>query len=143
MILSNNGVKFIADFEGKKLAAYKDIVGVVTIGYGHTGPDVKMGQVITEQQALDLLAKDVSKFATGVTQLVKVPITQNQFDALVSFSYNLGLNTFQHSSILRLINSGKPVQAAAVIKQYDHAGGKVVAGLTRRRLAETALFLKK
>ncbi|MGD1827322.1 Lysozyme [Chromobacterium violaceum] len=134
------GISLIKQFEGFRLAAYQDMVGVWTIGYGHTGPDVKAGQTITQQQADQLLAADLEKFETGVGQLVAVPLNANQFAALVSFSYNLGLGNLRSSTLLRLLNQGDYAGAAAQFPRWNRAGGQVVAGLTRRRLAEQALF---
>ncbi|MCD0492354.1 lysozyme [Chromobacterium violaceum] len=134
------GISLIKQFEGLRLAAYQDMVGVWTIGYGHTGPDVKSGMTIAQQQADQLLAADLEKFETGIGQLVAVPLNANQFAALVSFSYNLGLGNLRSSTLLRLLNQGDYAGAAAQFPRWNRAGGQVVAGLTRRRLAEQALF---
>ncbi|MGR2682942.1 lysozyme [Chromobacterium haemolyticum] len=142
MNISANGIKLIQQFEGLRLKAYQDAVGVWTIGYGHTGPDVTPGLVITQAQADALLARDLSRFETGVTRLVQVPLHQNQFDALVSFSYNLGLGSLQNSTLLRLLNQRDYAGAAAQFPRWNKAGGKVLPGLTRRRAAEQALFLQ-
>ncbi|QOZ81965.1 MULTISPECIES: lysozyme [Chromobacterium] len=142
MNISANGIKLIQQFEGLRLKAYQDAVGVWTIGYGHTGPDVTPGLVITQAQADALLARDLSRFETGVTRLVQVPLNQNQFDALVSFSYNLGLGSLQNSTLLRLLNQRDYAGAAAQFPRWNKAGGKVLPGLTRRRAAEQALFLQ-
>ncbi|KMN76189.1 muraminidase [Chromobacterium sp. LK11] len=142
MNISANGVKLIQQFEGLRLKAYQDAVGVWTIGYGHTGPDVTPGLVITQAQADALLARDLSRFEAGVTRLVQVPLNQNQFDALVSFSYNLGLGSLQNSTLLRLLNQRDYAGATAQFPRWNKAGGKVLPGLTRRRAAEQALFLK-
>lgn len=112
-------------------------------GYGHTGADVKPGLVISVQQADNLFKIDSQKVVDGINKLVKVPLTQNQFDALVSFAYNLGLGTLEHSSLLIKLNQKNYSGAADVFLLYDHAGGKVVQGLLNRRTAERALFLKK
>ncbi|AXE31651.1 muraminidase [Chromobacterium phragmitis] len=135
-----SGIRLIKQFEGLRLAAYQDMVGVWTIGYGHTGPDVKAGLIITQQQADKLLAADLEKFETGVGQLVAVPLNANQFAALVSFSYNLGLGNLRSSTLLRLLNQGDFAGAAAQFSRWNRAGGQVVAGLARRRQAEQALF---
>ncbi|OQS37343.1 lysozyme [Chromobacterium haemolyticum] len=142
MNISANGIKLIQQFEGLRLKAYQDAVGVWTIGYGHTGPNVTPGLVITQAQADALLARDLSRFETGVTRLVQVPLNQNQFDALVSFSYNLGLGSLQNSTLLRLLNQRDYAGAAAQFPRWNKAGGKVLPGLTRRRAAEQALFLQ-
>ncbi|AAQ58403.1 lysozyme [Chromobacterium violaceum] len=135
------GISLIKQFEGVRLAAYQDMVGVWTIGYGHTGPDVKAGMTITQQQADQLLAADLEKFETGVRKAVIVPLNANQFSALVSFSYNLGLGNLRSSTLLRLLNKGDYDGAAAQFPRWNRAGGQAVPGLTRRRKAEQALFL--
>lgn len=134
------GISLIKQFEGVRLAAYQDMVGVLTIGYGHTGPEVKAGMTITQQQADQLLAADLEKFETGVGQLVAVPLNANQFAALVSFSYNLGLGNLRSSTLLRLLNRGDYAGAAAQFRRWNRAGGQEVAGLARRRQAEQVLF---
>jgi lysozyme len=141
MKISQKGVNLVKKFEGLELKAYKDSVGVVTIGYGSTGPHVFMGQVITEAQAEALLIKDLSRFESGVTELVKVPLTQNQFDALVSFSFNLGLGNLKSSTLLKKLNAKDYLGASKEFERWNKAGGKVLNGLTRRRLAEKELFL--
>lgn len=135
------GRALIAKFEGLRLTAYQDMVGVWTIGYGHTGPDVKPGLVISQQQAAQLLINDLARFNNGVNALVTVKINQNQFDALVSFSYNLGLGSLQQSTLLRLLNAGNFQAAADQFLRWNRAGGQVVAGLSRRRAAERDMFL--
>lgn len=142
MNISANGVKLIQQFEGLRLKAYQDAVGVWTIGYGHTGPDVTPGLVISQAQADALLARDLNRFETGVSRLVQVPLNQNQFDALLSFSYNLGLGSLQNSTLLRLLNQRDYAGAAAQFPRWNKAGGKVLPGLARRRAAEQALFLQ-
>ncbi|WP_440216300.1 lysozyme [Chromobacterium piscinae] len=134
------GISLIKQFEGVRLAAYQDMVGVWTIGYGHTGPEVKAGMAITQQQADQLLAADLETFEAGVGRTVTVPLNANQFSALVSFSYNLGLGNLRSSTLLRLLNQGDYAGAAAQFLRWNRAGGQVVAGLTRRRQAEQALF---
>lgn len=141
MKISKKGLDLIKQFEGLELKAYKDSVGVVTIGYGSTGPHVSMGMVITQEQAESLLKQDVSRFEKGVSDLVKVPLNQNQFDALVSFSFNLGLGNLKSSTLLRKLNSLDYVGTANEFPRWNKAGGVVLKGLTRRREAEKALFL--
>ena len=140
-VTSPTGRAMIASFEGLRLTAYQDIVGVWTIGYGHTGPDVKPGLAITRQQADQLLVNDLARFERGVNALVTVRLNQNQFDALVSFSYNLGLSSLQGSTLLRLLNAGNFQAAADQFLRWNRAGGKEVAGLTRRRAEERKLFM--
>lgn len=141
MKISQKGINLIKQFEGLELKAYRDSVGVLTIGYGSTGSHVSVGEVITEAQAETLLIKDLSRFESGVTELVKVPVTQNQFDALVSFSFNLGLGNLKSSTLLKKLNAKDYTGASKEFERWNKAGGKVLNGLTRRRLAEKELFL--
>lgn len=138
---SSAGRQLIESFEGLELTAYQDMVGVWTIGYGHTGMDVKPGLRISAAQAEALLAADLVKFEQGVARLVTLMLNQHQFDALVSFSYNLGLGSLKNSTLLKLLNSGDVAGAAEQFLRWDKAGGVRVAGLTRRRKAERELFL--
>jgi len=140
MSYSKNGLALTEEFEGLRLTAYQDSVGVWTIGYGHTGPDVHSGLTITQQQASDLLMKDVSKAVAAVNRLVTVPLTQNQFDALVDFTYNLGEGNLASSTLLRDVNAGNFQDAAAQFLRWDKAGGVELPGLKRRRQAEATLF---
>ncbi len=140
MKTSPAGIALITHFEGLRLIAYQDSVGVWTIGYGHTGPDVKPGLTITRQNAETLLANDLTRFEHGVQRLVTVPLNQNQFDALVSFSYNLGLGSLQQSTLLKKLNAGDYPGAAAQFPRWNKAGGKVLPGLVARREAEATLF---
>jgi lysozyme len=141
--INKAGLSLIKQFEGLRLKAYKDVVGVLTIGYGSTGPHVKEGMIITEQQAEDLLKEDLDRFEQGVANLVKVPLNDNQFAALVSFSFNLGLGNLKASTLLKLLNAGKLDQVPSEFVKWNKAGGKVLAGLTRRRQAEAELFQAK
>lgn len=149
------GRQLIESFEGLILGAYDDandhIVeegqqsrGTLTIGYGHTNaagpPKVFVGDRITKEQADAILASDLAKVEANVTNLVKVPINQNQFDALVSFQFNLG--SLGRSSVLRKLNAKDYKGAADAMLAYDHAMGQKLPGLTRRRQAERNLFLK-
>ena len=139
MHTSQKGLDLIKSFEGLRLSAYKDVVGVVTIGYGTTS-GVKMGDTITKERAEDLLRADVKRFEDQVLRLVKVPLTQGQFDALVSFTYNLGAANLGNSTLLRLLNAGDYKGAAAQFDRWTKAGGKELPGLVKRRAAERALF---
>lgn len=141
MKISRKGVKLIQDFEGLELKAYKDSVGILTIGWGSTGPHVSAGMTITKEQAEQLLKKDLERFEKGVSDLVKVDLNQNQFDALVSFSFNLGLGNLKSSTLLKKLNASDYIGASNEILRWNRAGGKVLNGLTRRRIAERDLFL--
>jgi lysozyme len=140
MRISQTGVDLIKHFESLQLDAYRCSAGVWTIGYGHT-KGVKQGDRITEQEAERLLESDLELFERGVLRSVKVKLTQSQFDALVSFSFNVGLGALGHSTLLRRLNEGDIFGAADQFLRWDKAGGKVLAGLVRRRKAERALFL--
>lgn len=138
---SKNGYTLTKSMEGCKLVAYQDQVGVWTIGYGHTGPDVFEGLVITQGYADKLLEKDVQLAVDSVNKLVAVSITQNQFDALVDFVFNLGATKFKNSTLLKKLNAGDHMGAAGEFDKWVLAGGKVLAGLVKRRGAEKSIFL--
>ncbi len=140
---SGKGLALTEQFEGCCLAAYQDQVGVWTIGYGHTGADVTPGLKITQTQAEELLAKDVLAAARFVNTMVKLELTQFEFDALVDFVFNLGPGNFARSTLLTALNAGDFARAAAQFECWDRAGGNVVAGLLRRRQAELGLFQNK
>lgn len=141
MKVSTAGMKMIQSFEGLRLRAYKDIVGIPTIGYGHTGKDVKMGMVITKAQAEEIMRVDLAWFEQAVDGLIQVKVTQNQFDAMVSLTYNIGGNAFADSTLLRKFNRGDVQGAADEFLRWNKAGGKEVQGLTRRRHRERDHFL--
>lgn len=156
MKTSANGRKFIEGFEGLILQAYDDHndhvvepgqtpVGVLTIGYGHTDaagpPKVYVGQKITQAEADNILASDLTSVEIEVNHLVKVPLNQDQFDALVSFQFNTG--ELGKSTLLKDLNEGNYDSAADQFLVWNHVKGAVVAGLTRRRTAERAMFLNK
>lgn len=140
MKISDKGLEVIKQHEGLCLKAYVCPAGVLTIGYGHTG-DVLEGQEITEDEAERLLRNDVSWAEDCVNESVEVSLTQNQFDALVSFVYNIGCNAFRSSTLLRLLNSGNTEAAAQQFHRWNKGGGRVLAGLTKRRAHEAELFL--
>jgi lysozyme len=137
---SAKGMALTEMFEGCRLVAYQDQVGVWTIGYGHTGSDVTPGLTITQAQAQALLARDVSSAAACVNNSVLVQLAQEEFDALVDFVFNVGAGAFRGSRLLRDLNAGDFAGAAAQFELWDHAGGVVNPGLLRRRQAEAALF---
>lgn len=139
MIPSSACISLIKEFEGCKLIAYLDSVGVPTIGYGHTR-GVQLGQQVTQDEADSFLAEDVAEHAEGVLRLLLKPVTQGQFDALVSFAFNLGVGALKRSTLLRKVNDGDE-SAAEEFAKWVFAGGKVLKGLQRRRAAEMALFL--
>jgi lysozyme len=138
--ISRNGIELIKHFEGCELTAYKCPADVWTVGYGHTGSDVLPRMVITKEKANQLLARDVERFEHGVNLRAKVDLNQGQFDALVSFAYNLGLGALERSTLLKLVNAGRFDAAAGEFGKWVKAGGKVLDGLVRRRKAEAHLF---
>lgn len=133
----------IGGWEGLRLEAYQDVVGVWTIGYGHTGPDVTYATPkITPEQADDLLEDDLGKFERGVAMyLGDAKATQGQFDAMVSLSYNVGLGNFRSSTVLREHKEGDFEHAADAFLLWNKAGGKVFEGLVRRREGEREHYL--
>ena len=141
MRISEKGLALIKSFEGCKLEAYQCSAGVWTVGFGHTGPEVERGVVITADEAEMFLERDLAKFEKCVEGMLLVKVTQGQFDALVSFAFNLGCGALKGSTLLRLMNQEKPEEAALQFARWNKAGGKELAGLTRRRQAEAELFL--
>ena len=139
MTTGTKGIELIKEFEGCKLTAYKCAGGVWTIGYGHTS-GVKEGQTITKAQAEAYLKSDLATFEKYVNSYVTVDITQEQFDALVSFCFNLGAGTLKKSAMLKYINAYNYAAAQGEFGKYVQASGKVLAGLVRRREAERVLF---
>ena len=139
---SDDGFALTKQFEGLELTAYQDQGGVWTIGYGHTGPNVHGGLTITTDQADQLLASDMAAAVTAVNNAVTADITQEQFDALVDFVFNLGAASLLTSTLLRHVNSGDFTDAAPQFLLWDHCKGVVIPGLLRRRQAEMQLFQK-
>ena len=137
--------QMIRDFEGCKLIAYQDSVGVWTVGVGHCGvvgnDPVGPGMRITQQQADELLAMDLERFETSVERLCP-GCSQQQFDALVSFAFNLGAGALQNSTLRKHHNNRDHAAATREFGKWNHAGGKVLAGLTRRRNAEAAVYAR-
>lgn len=143
MKTSDNGRAFIEAFEGKFLKTYDDGTGVLTIGYGHTTaagpPKVVAGMTITDAQCDQILAADLGAVEKDVARLIKVPLSQSQFDALVSFHFNTG--ALGSGTVDDKINAGNIDAAMATLLQYVNGGGKVMNGLVRRRKAERLMFL--
>lgn len=137
---NQKGIDLIKSFEGCKLEAYQDIKGIWTIGYGDTN-NVQPGMKITQEEADDRLRNRLVEFETGISSCVKVSINENQFSALVCFSYNVGLGALKSSTLLKLLNDNKYSEASDQFLQWDKANGVVVSGLLRRRTAEKVLFL--
>ena len=139
MNISQEGLSLIKKFEGCEYNAYKCAAGVWTIGYGHTA-GVKEGDLVTQQEAENLLTKDLEEFEESVIEAVDMPMSQHQFDALVSWTFNLGPSNLNSSTMLKVLNKGDYEDVPAQIKRWNKAGGKVLEGLTRRREAEALLF---
>lgn len=132
--------EIIKKHEGLRLEAYRDPVGVWTIGWGHTHT-AKPGMKISLDEAINLLARDIAWAENAVKQNVTIKLNQNQFDALVSFVFNVGERAFMRSSLLRRLNEGNYTDAANELLRWKHAGGRVLPGLVKRRAAERELFL--
>lgn len=147
MKTSRQGLDFIIAREALKTKAYKDSVGIWTIGVGHTamaGPPIpKAGMTITVQEAKDIFARDLLQYELGVSKAIKRSPTQNQFDAFVSLCFNIGVRGFTGSSVVRNFNAGNLTAAANAFLLWNKAGGKVIPGLVNRRHMERALFLAK
>lgn len=141
MKLGAKGEALIKDFEKCRLTAYPDQKGVPTIGWGHTGPDIHLGMSCTQEQADAWFEQDVQKFTLQVIKSLDVAVNQNQFDALVAFTYNVGVTAEGHSTLIKLVNAGYTGAASAEFAKWNHVDGKVSDGLTARRAAEKALFL--
>ena len=145
MSVSNKGVDLICEFEGKRLVAYDDGVGVWTIGFGTikypSGNRVKKGDTCTLEQAKEYMRHDLIEFEHTVNSSVKVPLNQNQFDALVSLAYNIGSSAFKSSTLVKKLNAGDYQGAADQFNVWVNAGGKRMQGLVNRRDREKLLFL--
>ena len=142
MNISVEGTSLIKKFEGCELEAYQDSVGVWTIGYGHI-KDVKQGDKINQDEAENLLEEEMPEYEGYINDMVEVSLEQCQFDALVSWVYNLGPTNLSSSTLLKVLNEGDYDEVPFQIKRWNKAGGKVLEGLTRRREAEALLFQDK
>lgn len=157
MIISDNGLDKIKAWEAFIPFAYDDfdpparrrkikmgdkVNGTLTIGYGHTGADVKPGMTVTEDRAEELLRRDVARFESAVDRLVKVDLNQNQFDALVSFCFNVGEGNFGSSTLLKKLNAGDYDAVPEELMKWTKSKGKKLQGLVNRRAAEAGLWAK-
>ena len=138
-VTSNEGIALIKKFEGCELEAYQCSANVWTIGYGHTR-DVSDGDTCTQQEADEILAEDLQEFEQYVNDLVDADLKQNQFDALVAWTYNLGPTNLIESTLLKRLNGDDLADVPHQIRRWNKAGGKVLDGLIRRREAEALLF---
>ena len=140
MQYSKNGLLLTEGFESCRLVAYQDIRGIWTLGWGHTGPEVCEGLTWTQDQADAQLLADVQSSVAAVNADVTVPLTQDEFDALVDFAFNCGNTALRNSTLLKKLNAGDYTGAANEFDRWDKAAGQVIAGLLRRRQKETDLF---
>lgn len=154
MQMSANGKELLSQWEGFEEKVYKDSAGLDTIGVGHliVKPEKHTGMIIingtpiaftnglTKQQILDLLGQDLHRFEKAVNDDVKVLLSQNQFDALVSFAFNVGVGNFKQSTLLQLLNEGKYDEVPAQLRRWNKTGGRVVQGLVNRREKEIGLW---
>lgn len=140
MKIGSKGLELIKHFEGCELEAYKCPAGVWTIGYGHI-KGVQEGMKITEMQAEEMLQSELIEYEGYINDLVEVELNQNQFDAMVSWVYNLGGGNLRSSTLLKVLNAGDYDGVPAQMLRWNKAGGKVLEGLTRRRQAEADLFV--
>ncbi|WP_421216624.1 lysozyme [Aeromonas jandaei] len=144
MVTSNNGIEVMHFFESCKLNSYPDPGSKDgrpwTIGWGHTGPEVVMGLSWTQKMADDTFRKDLEYFEQGILSMVKVPLAQGHFDALVSFAYNIGLGSLRSSTLLKKLNAADYSGAALEFRKWNKNDGKIMRGLSRRRAAEEGLF---
>ena len=146
MKISERGLNLIKRYEGLRLRPYKCPAGLWTVGYGHVIGDGRTlpeseRRTFTKEEVDLLLQKDVARFERGVLRLCPVPLTQGQFDALVSFSFNVGLGALQRSTVRLKTNRGEKEQAADALLAWSKANGKVLPGLLKRRKDERALYL--
>jgi GH24 family phage-related lysozyme (muramidase) len=143
MNVSQTGIKLIQSYEGCRLKAYKPVPTEKywTIGWGHFGPDIREGQAITQAKADEMLVNDLQKYVNGVNAL-KLPVNQNQFDALVSFAYNCGIQALASSTLCQLLSKKDYAGAAREFLKWVHSGKTVLPGLVKRRTEEMNLFLK-
>lgn len=142
MKISENGKNLIKNFEGLKLNSYKCSSGVLTIGYGHTGSDVKENMIISKEEAEKLFDSDIVIHSNNVSKLVRVKLTQNQFDALVSFEYNIGYGNFSKSTLLKKLNLQDYKGASNEFDKWIYSKKKKLNGLVKRRNKEKELFLR-
>lgn len=144
MRTSSAGIELIKEFEGLRLKAYLCPAGVWTVGYGHTSaagePRVTRDMAITADEAERILRSDLMKFEDAVDDMVTAPITQNQFDALVSFAYNCGIGALKKSTLLKHVNAKRSDRVPAELMKWTRANGKELSGLVRRRRAEAAMW---
>jgi GH24 family phage-related lysozyme (muramidase) len=145
--INDSGVEIVKHFEGMRTTAYQDSVGIWTIGYGHTSmagpPSVSPGMTITAAEAESILRQDLGVFEKGVADAASKSTSDDQFSAMVSFSFNVGLGAYRDSTLLKKHNAGDHAGAADEFLRWVYAGDQVLPGLQRRRNAERALYLSQ
>jgi lysozyme len=134
-------IALIKQFEGCRLTAYKDPVGVLTIGFGHTGREVTEDLIWTQQQADAQLVVDAQLACNQMSEVVKVDLSQNETDALTDFTFNEGIGHLSGSSLLRALNAGRKQQVPQELEKWIYAGGEVLPGLVNRRAAEARMWM--
>lgn len=139
--LSTTGLAMLQAFEGLRLQAYRDVRGILTIGYGHTGPDVVPSLSWTAAQATTALEEDVMYASKAIQDTVQVELAQNQFDPLVTFAYNVGITAFKNSTLLVLLNNGDYAGAGEQFNKWIYADSIISSGLVKRRQIESNMFL--
>lgn len=139
LAVSTTGIELIKHFEGLELQAYRDPVGIWTIGYGHTAT-AKDGMTVTKAEADELLRRDLRGAAADVRSAVTVTLSTNQFDALVSWTFNLGIGNLKKSTLLKVLNQGDHERVPDEMRRWTYAGGQQFDGLIRRRNAEAILW---
>jgi lysozyme len=141
MKLNQAGIDLVKKFEGCKLEVYKDLRGFATVGYGHR-TFLDMRHCISQDEADQLLASDLQKTADALSEMITLDLNDNQFSACVCLAFNIGVNAFKDSTLLKLLNGGGVSPASEQFERWAHAGDIIIQGLLRRRLAEKALFLQ-
>lgn len=141
VIASASLISMISKHEGTETKPYKDVVGVLTVCNGHTGPDIIPGKTYSKQECDALLKKDISVHSEGLLKCTNVPLNQNQYDAFVSFTFNVGVGAYCKSTLVKKLNAGDYVGACNELSKWDKSGGKVYRGLTKRREEERKLCL--
>jgi lysozyme len=142
----SKAISIIKEFEGLKLGAYLCSAGIATIGYGTTrfkDRNVELGDQVTQAEADECLLTDVKDFSNKIEPLIKIKLTDNQFAAILSLVYNIGIGNFKKSTLLKLLNAGDIEKASAEFDKWNKAGGKVIKGLVNRRAKERELFNTK
>ena len=140
MNLNQAGIDLIKKFEACSLLVYQDLVGLHTVGWGHR-TFLPLGEVIDQQKAEELLTGDLASTCTAMKGCITMDLNDNEFSAIVSLAFNVGVNAIKQSTLIKLVNGGGLIPASNEFEKWSHAGGKEVPGLLRRRLAEKALFL--